>query len=148
MKGSTDPRHQARRLAFQALFKWAYQSEDSPAKLLNQVLHGLGDKNNLQFDHKLAGELLAGALTNLNDIDLIITQAAPEWPIDQIGKVDAAILRLSIFELLYYNQTPPKVAIDEAVELAKEFGGANSASFVNGVLGTVATMREENIKHK
>ena len=75
-------------------------------------------------------------IDDLLDIDSLIHQAAPEWPISQINKVDLAILRLSIYELKQ-KQIPYKVAIDEAVELAKEYGSDNSAKFINGVLGTV-----------
>ena len=68
-------------------------------------------------------------------IDAIITQCAPEWPLSQINRVDLAILRLGLYELKYTPKTPPKVVIDEAVELAKRYGSENSASFTNGVLG-------------
>lgn len=72
-----------------------------------------------------------------NAIDEAIGAAAPEWPVDKIAKIDLAILRLSIFELTVEKKEPPKVIIDEAVEIAKEFGNENSAKFVNGVLGTI-----------
>jgi len=70
-------------------------------------------------------------------IDGFIARSAPEWSIDKIGKIDLAILRLSIFELAIEKKEPPKVIIDEAVELAKEYGGDSSPKFINGVLGTV-----------
>lgn len=70
-------------------------------------------------------------------IDSAIQSAAPEWPIDKIAKIDLAILRLAVFELMVEKKEPPKVIIDEAVELAKAFGGDNSPKFVNGVLGTI-----------
>ena len=72
----------------------------------------------------------------------MISPAAPEWPIDQIAKIDKAILRMSLYELLIKREVPPKVAINEAVELAKEFGGDNSSKFVNGVLGTIFRQSE------
>ena len=75
--------------------------------------------------------------TNLEEIDKIIEKTAPEWPIDQITIVDRNILRIGIFELMYSKQVPPKVAINEAVELGKTFGGSSSGKFVNGVLGTL-----------
>lgn len=74
---------------------------------------------------------------SLNLIDKAITKAAPEWPIEKIAKIDVAILRLSVYELLIQKKEPPKVIIDEAIELAKEFGNENSPKFVNGVLGTI-----------
>lgn len=76
-------------------------------------------------------------IDNLSAIDSEIVAAAPEWPIERINKTDLAILRLAIFELLIQKKEPPKVIIDEAVELGKEFGSENSASFVNGVLGNI-----------
>lgn len=88
------------------------------------------------FHHDQPDPDTAAILNDLTDIDQKIRQAAPEWPISQINKVDLAILRLSIYELKQ-KQVPYKVAIDEAVELAKEYGSDNSAKFINGVLGTV-----------
>jgi N utilization substance protein B len=82
-------------------------------------------------------DLVWGTLDNVEKIDNIIKPAAPEWPIDQIALVDLVILRMAIYELLFKREVPPKVAINEAVELAKTFGGLNSSRFVNGVLGTV-----------
>ena len=87
-------------------------------------------------------DLVKGTLKNQDKIDNIIIPAAPEWPIDQIAKMDKAILRMSIYELLIKQDVPPKVAINEAVELAKEFGGDNSSKFVNGVLGTIFRQSE------
>lgn len=76
-------------------------------------------------------------IKNIKKIDDLIKEYAPKYPIDRIAKVDLAVLRLSLYELLFEKKNPPKVIINEAVELAKEFGSENSSSFVNGVLGTV-----------
>lgn len=76
------------------------------------------------------------------EIDEIIEKCASEWPISKINKIDLAILRLAIYELAFPTKTPPKVIIDEAVELAKEFGSENSPAFINGVLGTVIKNRD------
>lgn len=73
----------------------------------------------------------------LTQIDTRIQIAAPQFPIGKIAKIDAAVLRYAIFELFYIKDAPPKVIVDEAVEIAKEFGGQSSSSFVNGVLGTL-----------
>ena len=81
--------------------------------------------------------LVKGVTENLDTLDGIIEKCAPERPIAQIAKIDLEILRLAVFELYIARNVPPKVSIDEAVELAKEFGGENSSRFVNGVLGTV-----------
>lgn len=85
------------------------------------------------------GKLLDGVLQKQSELDLIIEKAAPEWPIDRISPVDRNILRLGLFELLFSDrgEVPAKVAINEAIELAKQFGGENSSRFVNGVLGAV-----------
>ncbi len=75
-------------------------------------------------------------------IDTIIQTSAPKWPIDKINKVDLAILRCAIWELNFQKITPPKVIIDEAIELAKEFGTDTSSSFVNGVLGSIVNQND------
>ncbi|MDP9212130.1 MAG: transcription antitermination factor NusB [bacterium] len=79
----------------------------------------------------------AGLVKHRKKIDGLIVKHAPEWPLDQIAAIDRAVLRLGIYEVLFSDGVPPKVAINEAVEIAKAFGGENSGSFVNGVLGTV-----------
>lgn len=111
MKTKSDPRHQHRIHLMQQLFSWDFQSSKKPEAALALII------------------------ANLSELDLNITQAAPAWPINQINKIDLAILRLAAYELLLEKTTPPKVIIDEAVELAKEYGGESSPSFVNGVLG-------------
>jgi N utilization substance protein B len=112
MKTAKDPRHQLRRDALKILFAESFTKQ--------------GDIN------KFASKVLA----KKKDLDKKIKKAAPTWPIDKLNKVDLAILRLAIYEL-DNTDTPPKVIIDEAVELGKEFGSENSPSFVNGVLGTI-----------
>lgn len=110
MKTPTDPRHRKRVKLVQALFASSYHPQNK--------------------------KLIAPIKENLEDIDKAITSAAPEWPLNNINRVDLAILRVATHELLY-TDTPPKVAIDEAVEIAKKYGAENSSSFVNGVLGTI-----------
>ena len=115
MKNKSDPRHQNRIKNIQSLFALSFgiqkpQTKDSP-----------------------------GIQKHLKKIDKIVQQNAPKWPLEKINKLDLAILRFTIWELLYKTKTPPKVAIDEAIELAKEYGTDSSASFVNGVLGGVIT---------
>ena len=87
-------------------------------------------------------DLVKGTFKNLDLLDKMIIPAAPEWPIDQIAKIDKSILRMSLYELLIKKDVPPKVVINEAVELAKEFGGDNSSKFINGVLGTIFRQSE------
>ncbi|HEU5319101.1 MAG TPA: transcription antitermination factor NusB [Chloroflexota bacterium] len=85
--------------------------------------------------------LIRGARAHQEEIDGLIQRAAPAWPLDQMSRVDKSILRLAIFEMLYEPGLPPKVAINEAVELAKLFGHDSSPKFVNGVLGTIERNR-------
>lgn len=84
-----------------------------------------------------AFSLIEGVLDHRQHIDQLISQLAPEWPVEQIAVIDRNILRIAIFEILYAPDTPPKVAVNEAVELAKMFGSDSSSRFVNGVLGTL-----------
>lgn len=92
---------------------------------------------NIFYPDQERGELADQVLKNKKKIDTQITASAPEWPLERINKIDLAVLRLAIFELIVQKTEPPKVIIDEAVELAKEFGSENSSSFINGVLGDI-----------
>lgn len=132
-------RHLARSIAMQSLFEWDFQGKD-PDKLGRIV-----ERNKREFgpgldeEYEFIDRLVNNTVENLSKIDKIIEKAAPEWPVDQITSVDRAVLRLGLYELLFGNheEVPPKVAINEAIELAKSFGGESSGKFVNGVLGTV-----------
>jgi len=93
------------------------------------------------IDFTLTLEIEKGVKKHKKEIDEIIEKCAPEWPIDKIAKVDLVILRIAVYEILYSEKVPEKVAIDEAVELAKEFGNDTSSKFVNGVLGTVLEIK-------
>jgi N utilization substance protein B len=98
-----------------------------------------------EYNEDLYGKILAGVSENTEEIDKVISQYAPQWPINQIKSVDLQILRIAIFEGFIGKITPPKVAIDEAIEVAKDFGGEVSGKFVNGVLGAIyeQTKKEE-----
>ena len=128
-------RHLSRTLAMQSLFEWDFKDKKED---LNSII-----KNNLQQFGKSLDEgafitqLAQGTVEHLDDIDGIIAKTAPEWPLQQIDGVDRAVLRLGIFELMFLKDVPPKVAINEAVELAKTYGGESSGKFLNGVLGTL-----------
>lgn len=144
MKTAKDPRHLARKMALQTLFQWSSRTDfplienDTIPHMINDVYDSMNENQEQPLFHKeMAEELVKGVIDNRQSLDEIISESAPEWPIDQISKVDANVLRVSIFELLHRDETPVKVAIDEAVELAKEFGSDSSSKFVNGVLGTV-----------
>ncbi len=112
MKTQKDPRHQKRIKAVKQLFAESFTKQVDLTKLTKIIL------------------------SEKKALDKKIKETAPAWPIEKLNKIDLAILRLAVYELSNKN-TPPKVVIDEAVELAKEFGGENSSSFVNGVLGTI-----------
>ena len=141
MKKTLDIRHEARKIALQALFEWSFNSTDIE-EIANRVI-ALGKEdsetklNTEELDSELIFFIVKGVTENLDPIDKIIESSAPEWPLEQIAKVDLEILRIAIFELYIARSVPPKVAIDEAVELGKQFGGDNSSKFINGVLGTV-----------
>ena len=129
-------RRRARRLALQALYE-INSSGHKAEKVVNQLLAD-GDLSEENAD--FTRELVSGVIQNKDKIDEHIKRFAPAWPIDQIPAVDRSILRLAIFEILIDNKVPMKVAINEAVELAKTFGSDNSSKFVNGVLGAVSTL--------
>jgi N utilization substance protein B len=141
MKKTFDSRHEARKVALQTLFEWSFNStdvQDIASRIINLELDS--DENPIQqteIDKDLIYFIVGGVTENLDAIDKIIESSAPEWPLEQIAKVDLEILRIAIFELYIARSVPPKVAIDEAVELGKQFGGENSSKFINGVLGTV-----------
>jgi len=121
----------------QSLFEWDFYGRKSDLEAILQ--RNLDEFGPGLEETEFARELSAGVTGKLPVLDSIIAKAAPQWPIDQISVIDRNILRLGLFELLYEDKkaVPPKVAINEAIELAKNFGGESSGKFVNGVLGTV-----------
>lgn len=135
MKSKTDPRHTSRKLALSTIFGWLFAEPDTELSI--NISKEILESEGIRYDDKLTNFIVMGVKENVNEIDKIIEECAPEWPIDKIAKIDLVILRIAIFELLYGKKTPLKVAIDEAVEIAKEFGNDTSHKFVNGVLGTV-----------
>lgn len=138
MKSKKDPRHEARRIALAVLFGQSFPSADGnqTKKLAKEEVI----KEN--FDNKLAESLIKEIPKNQEKIDQLIKKAAPEWPLAQIARVDLVCLRIALFELYIAKKVPPKVAIDEAIELAKEFGSEQSGKFVNGVLGTIVKEKD------
>lgn len=113
MKTRSDPRHVRRRKTIQILFAQDFL----PRKITNKTA--------------------VDVIKNMNVIDKKINTIAPTFPVEKINKIDLAILRLAIFELLFDKSQPPKVIVDEAIELAKEFGGESSPGFINGALGNL-----------
>jgi len=127
-------RRKARALALQAL----YEVDSAGHEVEGVVTHLLADERLSAENGAFVHELVTGVIQNKEKIDLNIQNFASAWPIEQIPVVDRNILRLAIFEILLDNKVPVKVAINEAVELAKTFGSDNSSRFVNGVLGSVS----------
>jgi N utilization substance protein B len=123
-------------LAVQALYE-----ADSVGHEVEKALDHLLSEEELSEDNaNFARDLVKGVVQNKEKIDEHIRRFAPAWPIAQIPVIDRNILRLAIFEILLDNKVPVKVAINEAVELAKLFGSDSSSKFVNGVLGSVSTL--------
>ncbi len=141
-------RHLQRSVAMQSLFEWDFQGcQDEKAdeiikRNIEEFAPGIEESAFIE-------SLVKGTLKNRAKIDEMIEKCAPEWPISQITAVDRNILRLGIYELIYgnYQEVPPKVAINEAIELAKSFGGESSARFINGVLGTIYREMGEPMKN-
>jgi transcription antitermination protein NusB len=129
-------RHLARTIAMQTLYQWDFHHTDKKTAL--KYL----SKNKEEFapafdDQGFMEAIIAPVIDKQKDIDATIEKYAPEWPIDQITMVDRNILRLGVYELVYSLEVPSKVAINEAIELGKAFGGVASGKFVNGVLGAI-----------
>ena len=148
-------RHLARSIAMQSLYEWDFKGKK------DENLDEIVKKNVEEFapgmeDDSFAYHLAKQTLANRDKIDPLIEKCAPEWPLEQVTVVDRNILRLGIYELIFgnYEDVPPKVAINEAIELAKSFGGEASGRFVNGVLGTIyrelgePMKNDESKKHK
>lgn len=131
-------RHLSRSIAMQSLYEWDFRGKKQDG------LKKIVERNIEEFAPGLdecdfVWQIIDGVIKNRQKLDKIIEKSAPEWPIDQITIVDRNVLRIGLYELLFgkRDEVPPKVAINEAIELAKNFGGESSGKFINGVLGTV-----------
>lgn len=132
-------RHLGRIIALQSLYEYEFraQCEDKSVSLDEVLERNLERYEETVGDKAFITALVNGVMKTTKELDAIIQPIAPEWPIDQIARVDRTILRMAIYELKESGDSvPPKVVINEAVELAKAFGSDNSSKFVNGVLGT------------
>lgn len=132
-------RHLGRIVALQTLYEYEFRSQANDTQLdLKEVLTRNIDRYDEAIDDKeFVSSLVDGVLERLAELDERLQPMAPGWPLDQIARIDRNVLRIGLFELLYRKDTvPPKVVINEAVELAKAFGSDNSSKFINGVLGT------------
>jgi N utilization substance protein B len=132
----TSTRHKARTIALQALYE-----VDSAARPAGTVVERLLAESKLSEENAVfVRELVTGTIRHQDAIDRDVQKYAPAWPLEQIAMIDRNILRLAIFEILFDNKVPVKVAVSEAVELAKTFGSESSSKFVNGVLGSVSAL--------
>ncbi len=136
-------RHLSRSVAMQILFEWDFNNFDP------QKLEGVFERATKEFTPKteesdeFVKELVEGVQKNLKEIDKLIRKYAPQWPIEQLTAVDRNVLRLGTYELVFSENIPSKVAINEAIELAKTFGSESSGKFINGVLGAIYKERAE-----
>ena len=136
-------RHLARTVAMQTLYQWDFNRVDK------STLFDYLERNKREFapsfqDEGFTERLINGVLENQEEIDKIIQKYATEWPLEQITLIDRNILRLGIFEFLFTDDIPSKVAINEAIELGKTFGGPSSGKFINGVLGAIYKEKDDN----
>ncbi|MBU0476582.1 transcription antitermination factor NusB [Patescibacteria group bacterium] len=131
-------RHLSRSIVLQSLYEWDFFGK-KPEGLKDIVERNIEEFGPGLESQDFIWQLITAIIKRLSDIDKIIEKAAPEWPVEQINIVDRNVLRIGLYELLYSDkkEVPPKVAINEAIELAKGFGGESSGKFINGVLGTV-----------
>lgn len=141
-------RHLSRSIAMQSLYEWDFKGKKD--ENLDEIIK----KNIQEFapgleDDSFVYQLVKKTIEHRDKIDPLIEKCAPEWPLEQVTVVDRNILRLGIYELIFgsYEEVPPKVAINEAIELAKSFGGESSGRFVNGVLGTIYRELGEPMKN-
>ena len=124
VKNKFDPRHLKRIKNFQALFAWGCGGIESKTEEFDEII-------------KVVPK-----------IDLIIQENAPKWPLDKINHIDLSILRYTFWELFYLKKNPPKVVIDEAIEIAKEYGTETSSSFINGVIGSAIKKSDLDVNQK
>lgn len=140
-------RHLARTIAMQSMFLWDFNGK--PKDQIVPIVKGVFGNFAPHFnDQGFVDSLIEGVMKNLETIDIYITKYATEWPLEQITIVDRNILRIGVYELVFNDEIPAKVAINEAIEIAKAFGSESSGKFVNGVLGAIYKdiLEEENKK--
>jgi N utilization substance protein B len=138
-------RHLARTIAMQTLFAWDFSGKK------NEQIEEIISENFTNFapqfnDGGFVHELVGGVVNHLAEIDAYITKYATEWPLEQITAVDRSVLRIGVYELVFSETIPPRVAINEAIEIAKNFGSDSSGKFVNGVLGAIYKDMPEELR--
>ena len=128
----------------QSLFEWEFRGNENLDEIVERNIH--------EFEHDVSAEyvqkVVHGVVDNIDAINALIIEAAPEWPLEQVARVDKNTLRVAIYEMLYdaTDDVPPRVAINEAIEIGKTFGGDSSPKFINGVLGFVYRKFEDKLK--
>ncbi len=130
-------RHLVRSVVLQSLYEWDfYHRKKDITEILERDLKEFAPGID---EPEFAWRILKGIVDHLDEIDKVIERAAPEWPLDKIAMVERNVLRIGLYELMFADkeEVPPKVAINEAIEVAKNYGGPNSVKFINGVLGTI-----------
>lgn len=136
-------RHLARSIVLQSLYEWDFYGRKTDlAKVMERNLAEFGPGID---ETEFVWKIVDGIVKNFNNLNKIIEKAAPEWPLSQISIIDRNVLRIGLYELMFADrdEVPAKVAINEAIELAKNYGGPNSGKFINGVLGTVYSEMEK-----
>lgn len=130
-------RHQARSIAVQILYEKDFYDKESNIEEL--IKENISDQDLKKKQKSFVRSLIEGVMQHHQEIDNILEKAAPDWPLERMAAVDRNILRLGLYELMYvdHKEVPPKVAINEAIELGKDFGDPSSGKFINGVLGTI-----------
>ncbi|MDB5163469.1 MAG: nitrogen utilization protein [Candidatus Saccharibacteria bacterium] len=139
-------RHLGRIIALQTLYEQEFRRDcnDKTFKLSDVLKRNIGRYQAMVDDQEFIERLVHGVTANEQALNEVLQPVAPEWPIDQIARMDRVVLHIGLYELLYEEGVPPKVVINEAVELAKAFGGDNSSKFINGVLGTVLRNKDKS----
>lgn len=132
-------RHLGRIIALQSLYEFRFRTEenDTSVKIADIVQRNLDRYDKALGDKEFVVKLIDGVLKDGRVLDAEIQPVAPDWPLSQISLIDHLVLQMAVYELRNFDDTPPKVTINEAIELAKEFGSDNSSKFINGVLGTI-----------
>src|SRR3990167_11162488 len=137
-------RHLGRIVVLQTLYEQEFRLEcgDKSFDLGKVLERNISRYKRTIEDQSFVKRLAQGVNKKQKGLDKLLQPLAPEWPLDQIARMDRIVLRMSAYELLHEPKTPPKVAINEAVELAKAFGGENSSKFINGVLGSLLRQKD------
>jgi N utilization substance protein B len=140
-------RHLGRIIALQTLYEQDFRKEckDDSFNLEEVTKRNIERYHDTVEDRAFIEKLVKGVDTEQTKLIGLLQPVAPDWPIDQIARMDRIVLYIGTYELIHEHEVPPKVVINEAVELAKAFGGDNSSKFVNGVLGTLFRQNEEKI---